>query len=197
MKRELPAATASKLEKLGIASRGELVYHLPLRYEDETALCIPSAAQAGKPALIEARVERTEVAFRPKRQLLVHADAGGEKLVLRFFNFYGSQLKTLKRAAEDGLTLRAYGEVRPGWFGAEMVHPRWRLVTPGEPLPQALTPVYPTTAGLPQATLRRLVLEALDEAELEDTLPEALRRRYALGDLAESVRLLHRPPPGA
>jgi ATP-dependent DNA helicase RecG len=197
LKRELPAASSGKLAKLGIASRDELVFHLPLRYEDETALSSPGAASAGKPALIEARVERAEVAFRPKRQLLVHADAGGEKLVLRFFNFYGSQLKTLKRAAEEGLTLRAYGEVRPGWFGAEMVHPRWRLVAPGAPLEQALTPVYPTTAGLPQATLRKLVLDALDAAPPEDTLPEALRKRHALAELAESVRLLHRPPPGA
>jgi ATP-dependent DNA helicase RecG len=197
LKRELPAATAAKLEKLGIASRDGLVLHLPLRYEDETALATPGSAQAGKPALVEARVERAEVAFRPRRQLLVHADASGEKLVLRFFNFYGSQLKTLKRAAQEGLTLRAYGEVRPGWFGAEMVHPRWKLVAPGAPLDSALTPVYPTTAGLPQATLRKLVLEALDEAELEDTLPVAMRKRYALGGLAESVRTLHRPPPGA
>jgi ATP-dependent DNA helicase RecG len=197
LKRELPAATATKLAKLGIAARGDLVFHLPHRYEDETALSSPAAAPEGKPVLVEARVERAEVAFRPKRQLLVHADAGGDKLVLRFFNFYGSQLKALKHAADEGLTLRAFGELRPGWFGAEMVHPRWRLVQPGEPLAQALTPIYPTTAGLPQATLRKLVLEALEEAELDDTLPEALRKRYALAELAASVRLLHLPPPGA
>ena len=197
MKRELPAATASKLAKLGIAARGDLVFHLPHRYEDETVLSSPAATLEGKPALVEARVERAEVAFRPKRQLLVHADAGGEKLVLRFFNFYGSQLKALKRAADEGLTLRAFGELRPGWFGAEMVHPRWRLVQPGEPLAQALTPIYPTTAGLPQATLRKLVLEALEDAELDDTLPEALRKRHQLAELAASVRLLHLPPPGA
>jgi len=93
--------------------------------------------------------------------------------------------------------VRAFGEVRPGWFGAEMVHPRYRIVTPGEPLAQTLTPIYPTTAGLSQAALRSLVLEALDAEPIEDTLPPELLVRYALAPLAESVHLLHRPAPGA
>ena len=134
-----------------------------------------------------------EVKFRPKRQLVVHA----EGLVLRFLNFYGSQLKQLKRAADEGLLVRAFGEVRPGFFGAEMVHPRYRVVPPGEPLPNALTPVYPTTAGLSQFQLRKLVLEALDQAELDDTLPAPMRKRYGLAGLAQSVRSLHRPAPDA
>jgi len=143
--------------------------------------------------LVEARVLSAEVKFRPKRQLVVHA----EGLVLRFLNFYGSQLKQLKRAADEGLLVRAFGEVRPGFFGAEMVHPRYRVVPPGEPLPNALTPVYPTTAGLSQFQLRKLVLEALDQAELDDTLPAPMRKRYGLAGLAQSVRSLHRPAPDA
>jgi ATP-dependent DNA helicase RecG len=188
----LPGATADRLERLGLRSRWDFVLHLPLRYEDETALVAPQEAPAARPVLTEARVVRAEVAYRPRRQLVVHA----EGLVLRFYNFYASQLKQFQRAAERGEHVRAYGEVRPGWFGAEMVHPRYRIVRAGEPLPQELTPIYPTTAGLAQAKLRALVLEALDAAELEDTLPEALRRRYALEEFASSVRLLHRPPPG-
>ena len=187
------SALSRKLAKLGLRTPDDLVLHLPLRYEDETRLTAPEAAPAGKPVLVEARLERAEVAYRPKRQLVVHA--GG--LVLRFLNFYGSQLKAFQRAAVDGLLVRAFGEVRPGFFGAEMVHPRYRVVAPGEPLAQALTPIYPTTAGLSQYALRKLVLEALEEAALEDTLPEALRRRHGLADIAASIRSLHRPAPDA
>ena len=136
---------------------------------------------------------KAEVKFRPKRQLVVHA----EGLVLRFLNFYGSQQRQFQRAADEGQLVRAYGELRPGFFGAEMVHPRYRIVPPGAPLPRALTPVYPTTAGLSQFQLRKLVLEALDSVDLEDTLPAALRERYGLAALAPSVRALHHPQPGA
>jgi ATP-dependent DNA helicase RecG len=187
------SALSRKLAKLGLRTPDDLVLHLPLRYEDETRLTAPEAAPAGKPVLVEAPVERADVAFRPKRQLVVHA----EGLVLRFLNFYGSQLKQFQRAAEDGLLVRAFGEVRPGFFGAEMVHPRYRVVPPGEPLAQALTPIYPTTAGLSQFALRKLVLKALDGAELDETLPEALRRRYELADIAASIHSLHRPAPDA
>src|SRR5687767_3212992 len=130
--------------------------------------------------------------YRPKRQLVVHA----EGLVLRFFNFYGSQLKQFQRAVESGRRVRAFGEVRPGFFGAEMAHPRYRIVREGEPLPQALTPIYPTTAGLGQGELRPRVLQALDSEPLADTLPEQLRQRLVLPEFAASVELLHRPPPG-
>jgi len=116
--------------------------------------------------------------------------------VLRFFNFYGSQLKQFQRAAEEGLRVRAFGEVRSGFFGAEMAHPRYRIVRESEPLPEALTPIYPTTGGLGQGELRSRVLEALDSEPLGDTLAETLRRRLNLADFADSVRLLHRPPPG-
>ncbi|HUN69893.1 MAG TPA: ATP-dependent DNA helicase RecG [Burkholderiales bacterium] len=188
-----PTALARRLAKLGLHTAQDLVLHLPLRYEDETQLTPPESAPAGKPVLVEARVARAEVAFRPKRQLVVHA----EGLVLRFLNFYGSQLKAFQRAAEDGLLVRAFGEVRPGFFGAEMVHPRYRLVAQGEPLAQALTPIYPTTAGLSQYALRRLILKALDEAQLDDTLPAALRQRYDLAEIGASIRSLHRPAPDA
>ena len=188
-----PAAVAGKLQKLGLRSAADLVLHLPLRYEDETRLASPSGAPPGESVLIDAAVERAEVVFRPRRQLIVHAKG----VVLRFFNFYGSQLKQFERAAEKRLHVRAFGEVRAGWFGAEMAHPRYRLVQPGEPLPDTLTPIYPTTAGLSQALLREQVLRAVDESPLEDTLPAALLAAYGLRDFAESVRLLHRPPPGA
>ena len=193
MKREPAPAIAKKLAKLGLHSAVDLALHLPHRYEDETRLTPPEAAPLGTPVLVEASVLNAEVKYRPKRQLVVHA----EGLALRFLNFYGSQLKQFQRAAEEGLLVRAYGEVRPGFFGAEMVHPRYRVVPAGEPLEAALTPVYPTTAGLSQYALRKLVLEALDEAVLDDTLSEPLRRRHALAGIAESIRSLHRPAPDA
>ena len=167
--------------------------HLPLRYEDETVLTAPNAAPAGRPVCVEARVLKAQVMYRPKRQLVVHA----EGLVLRFFNFYGSQLKQFQRAIEDGKRVRAFGEVKGGFFGAEMAHPRYRIVAEGEPLPSALTPIYPTTAGLKQSDLRAYVLEALDAGPLDDTLPESLRRRLELVDFADAVQLLHRPQTGA
>jgi len=169
------------------------VLHLPLRYEDETALTAPESAPPATPVSIEAPVLKAAIMYRPRRQLVVHADG----VVLRFFNFYPSQLRQFQRAIDDGLRVRAFGEVRSGWFGAEMAHPRYRIVREGEPLPDALTPIYPTTGGLSQGELRSRVLAALDCEPLGDTLPETLRRRLNLADFAESVQLLHRPPPGA
>jgi ATP-dependent DNA helicase RecG len=183
---------AGKLARLGLRSRFDRVLHLPLRYEDETVLTAPADAPPGKPVLVQAKVQSAKVVFRPKRQLVVHA-AG---LALRFFNFYQSQLRQFQRAADEGLYVRAFGEVRGGWFGAEMAHPRYRIVHPEDPLPDALTPIYPSTAGLPQAELRQLILEALDAEALDDTLPEKMKKHYGLADFRESVELLHRPKPG-
>ncbi len=183
---------AKKLEKLGLRTRFDLILHLPLRYEDETILTPVAGAPVDKPVLVQAKVVSAKIAFRPKRQLIVHA----EDLVLRFFNFYGSQLKQFQRAAEQGLYVRAFGEVRGGFFGSEMAHPRYRIVRPDEPLADALTPVYPTTQGLSQAELRTRIAEALDAETLDDTLPPAIRTRYGLADFRDSVLLLHRPRPG-
>ncbi|OAI52097.1 ATP-dependent DNA helicase RecG [Betaproteobacteria bacterium SCGC AG-212-J23] len=185
-------ALERKFQKLGLRRSFDFVLHLPLRYEDETVLGTADTAVPGEPLQIEAKVQRAEIAYRPRRQLVVHA----EGLVLRFYNFYGSQLKQLQRAATEGLRVRAFGELRGGWFGAEMVHPRYRIVGEGEPLPEALTPIYPATAGLPQRELRERVLRALDSEPLAETLSDELRKRYSLAGFAESVTLLHRARPG-
>jgi ATP-dependent DNA helicase RecG len=190
-----PRVLAQRLARLGVRTRFDLVLHLPMRYEDETALGSAADAPPGRPVLVEAEVLRTEVAYRPRRQLIVHARAGDTPLVLRFFSFYPSQTAQFERAIVQGLRVRAFGEVKSGWFGAEMMHPRCRIVREGEPLPAALTPVYPTTAGLAQPLLRRMVLNALATEPLDDTVPEALRRRHGLGGFAESVRALHLPTP--
>ena len=167
--------------------------HLPLRYEDETVLTPVERAPPGVAVSVEAKVLKAQVMFRPKRQLVVHA----EGLVLRFFNFYPSQLKQFQRAAEAGQRVRAFGEVRGGFFGAEMAHPRYRIVDEGEPLPQSLTPIYPSTAGMGQAELRAMILQALDAQELDDTLPDRLRRSLGLEGFEQAVQVLHRPQPGS
>ena len=183
-----PKGTAGKLARLGLRSRFDLVLHLPLRYEDETALTPVERAPPGKPVLVQAKVLEARIVFRPRRQLAVLA----EGLALRFFHFYGSQLKQFQRAAEQGLHVRAFGEVR----GGTMAHPRYRIVAADEPLPDALTPIYPTTAGLPQAELRTLILQALGTEPLDDTLPDKIKSLFSLEDFKASVELLHRPRPG-
>ena len=163
-----------------------------MRYDDETSLTPPGSAVPGTPVNVEAKVLRAKVMFRPSRQLIVYTDG----LVLHFFNFFPSQLQQFERAAEQGLKVRAFGEVRRGRLGIEMAHPRYRFVEEGAPLPQTLTPIYPTTEKLRQHELRTRVLEALDAETLHDTLPEWLRQRLHLADFGSSVRFLHRPPPG-
>jgi len=190
-------ALAKKLEKLGLRARRDLLLHLPLRYEDETTLATPGAAMGAGPVCVEARALRAEIVYRPRRQLIAHLQWEERPLALRFFNFYPSQLKQFQRAIEAGHNVRAFGEVREGWFGAEMSHPRYRVVAPGAPLPEALTPVYPTTAGLSQAQLRALVADALATEVPEEVLPASLRARLALDPIDAALRLLHQPPPGA
>jgi len=184
-------AVREKLAKLGIHSRLDLVLHLPLRYEDETRLTPLAEARPGEPVLVEAEVVESEVKFRPRRTLVVKCTDGKSELWLRFLNFYPSQVKQMA----PGRRLRLFGEVRPGFFGAEMVHPKVRVVDETTPLPASLTPVYPTTAGMSQANLRGFIEHALDTLLLDDTLEPALLERLALQGFRESVLLLHRPPP--
>jgi len=116
---------------------------------------------------------------------------GGAELYLRFLNFYHSQQKQLA----EGKQIRAIGEVRMGYYGLEMVHPKCRAVDDDTPLQQSLTPVYPTTAGLGQAVLRKLIGNALETLPLADTLPEQLLKKWRLDNFADSLRLLHNPTP--
>ena len=185
-------ALAGKLAQLGIVRSLDLVLHLPLRYEDETRITPIMQATAGAPVQIEATVQSAEILYRPRRQLLVKvADASGEG-VLRFFHFYPSQM----RALEAGAKLRAFGELRPGFFGGEMIHPRYQLVRGEAPLPQALTPVYPVVAGVTQAVLRRLIEQALARESMQETLPEAMLHRYRLAPFKPAVMDLHHPRQG-
>jgi len=188
-----PKAVRDRLEKLGVRRQFDLVLHLPLRYEDETRLTRLADAPSGETVQLECEVEHTSVQFRPKRTLVCRVRDGDEILHLRFFNFYPSQKKQLA----PGTRVRLMGELRKGFFGAEMVHPRYRVVRSGDPLPQALTPVYPTTAGLAQPLLRKLVEQALDAVELADTLPTELITHLRLPSFKQSIVYLHNPPTDA
>jgi len=181
------------LHKLGIFNDADILLHLPVRYEDETRLTPIGALATGMSQQIEGEVEHAEVTFRPRRQLVAKLRDDSGTLVLRFLNFYPSIQKML----EPGKRVRAFGEVRSGFWGEEMIHPRLLAVTAGEALPQALTPVYPATAGLAQSALRKLVGRAFERASLADLLPEALRRSLKLAGWERSLRYLHQPPTDA
>ena len=180
----------TKLLKLGLGRNIDLALHLPLRYEDETSITPIAEAPDGVALQLQVSVLAVSVQYRPRRQLVVRAaDASGE-ITLRFLNFYGSQLKQFESLLDGGKCLRLFGETRSGFFGVEMVHPRYRVVGADEPLPLALTPVYPTTAGVSQSALRRLIAAALNAVDLDDPVDLAPLL------LSQAVSTLHTPPPG-
>ena len=190
-----PPALKARLGKLGLSRSSDLVLHLPLRYEDETRIASIASALPGCPVQLEVVVLEVSVQFRPRRQLVVRVADGSGELTLRFLNFYGSQTKQLERACDEKRHLRLFGEIRHGFLGAELVHPRYRLVAESEVLPESLTPVYPTTAGVSQTALRKCILLALAESKLDELLDEAWCARHGLPLFAGAVRLLHSPPP--
>ncbi len=189
-----PALTAQQkaLRKLGLERDIDLALHLPLRYEDETHIVRLRDAREGDMAQIEAEVTACDVSFRPRRQLLVTVDDGSDTCTLRFFNFYPSQQKALA----VGNRIRARGELRGGFAGRTMLHPSFRAAS-GE-LPDALTPVYPTGAGLAQPYLRRAITLALTRADLAETLPPGLALPAGVDpawDLRRCLQFLHHPTP--
>lgn len=189
-------ALAAKLEKLGVHEPGDLLFILPLRYEDRTQLVALGSLTVGQRAVIEAEVELTEIAFRGRRTMLCRVADGTGALTLRFFYFSKSQQRGLAR----GKRLRCYGEVRKGSGGLEMVHPEYRVLrgSADEDLEEHLTPVYPTTEGLQQGRLRKLIAQVLENSTpLADYLPAQLLSTSNLPTLAGAIRYLHQPPPDA
>jgi ATP-dependent DNA helicase RecG len=192
-----PKSPAQKaLEKLGLKRDIDLALHLPLRYEDETRITKLRDTRDGDTVQIEAVVTNCEITYRPRRQLIVTVDDGTDTCTLRFFSFYPSQQKALA----EGNRIRARGEVKGGFLGRTMLHPAFR--TAGGELPSALTPVYPTVAGLPQPYLRKAVLAGLARADLSDTFApgdlEVLHHgmgHHRLWTLRQALQFLHHPTP--
>ncbi|MDZ5458128.1 ATP-dependent DNA helicase RecG [Azohydromonas lata] len=176
--------------KLGLVRDIDLALHLPLRYEDETSITPIARAREGDNVQVEGIVRHAQVELHPRRQLVVRmSDASGE-LTLRFIHFYATQQKLLA----PGARVRVRGEVRGGFFGREMVHPVFRAVEADTPLATSLTPVYPASAQLPQAYLRKAVVSGLARAPLNEILPPQVLPA-GLPTLRQALDFLHHPPP--
>lgn len=184
-----------KLSRLGIHNQLDLILHLPIRYEDETHLFPIGDAPHGQTVQVEGVIIHNEVVVRPKRQLVCQIEDSSGILIMRFLNFYGSQIKTYA----VGKRVRLLGEIRSGFFGTEMVHPKCRVVRAGESLEDSMTPVYPTTAGLTQKTLAKIIRQGLQDAQtvqaLIETVPEKIIKKYRLKGFSDSVMCLHHPSP--
>ncbi len=188
------ASQADKLAKLGLETIQDLLLHLPLRYEDRTRLYTINDLQPGIFATIEGEVLRSDISFGRRRMLTCQISDGTGMVTLRFFNFNAA----MKNSLAAGRRVTAYGEIKRGTIGAEIIHPEYRIQGENSEvvLQESLTPVYPTTEGIRQATLRKLTdqaLELLDTVPIAELLPEELSR--SLIPLPQALHLLHRPPP--
>jgi ATP-dependent DNA helicase RecG len=196
-------ALAEKLAKLGVTQVQDLLFVLPTRYEDRTQVVEIGAVRHGLRAVVEGEVQLTEVAYRRRRQLLCRIADGTGSLTLRFFYFSGAQQAGLAR----GTRIRCFGEVRRGPLGLEIVHPEYRRIgNDTAPLEEVLTPVYPTTEGVPQPRLRALIDTALREivhgapsrdARLRDWIPREVLEKFELPSLLDALTMMHRPPRDA
>ncbi len=184
---------AQKLERIGLASLQDLLFHLPARYEDRTRVTTIGEVRLGQNVVLEGRVISTDVTFGRRRSLqCVIKDETG-LIALRFFHFSKAQQNNLT----DGSLIRCYGEVRRGKSGYELYHPEYSHVQPGEHLDETLTPIYPATEGVTQARIRKLVEQALSLMEGGALLDELLPRdvRSGLSELQSAIATVHRPPP--
>ena len=187
---------AERLQRLGIDSVQDLLFHLPIRYQDRTRIVPIGSLRPGDQAVIQGEVELADIRYGRRRSLLVRLADGTGSITLRFFHFSNAQKANMAR----GSWLRCFGEVRNGPQTYELVHPEVQRVAEGEiaEVEQALTPIYPTTEGMHQLTWRDLTghaLAMLGSGGLQELLPDALLREYAMPELVAAVRLLHRPPP--
>ncbi|NDI86156.1 ATP-dependent DNA helicase RecG [Undibacterium crateris] len=188
-----PVKASDKLARLGLRKDMDFILHLPMRYEDETQILSMREAslRGGSQVQIEGVVTAADVQYRPRRQLVVTLSDDSDQVTLRFLNFYGSQTKQLA----TGTRVRARGELRHGFLGAELVHPNYKIVNEGAPLPNALTPVYPSGEGVPQALLRKAISNAIERVHWRDTLSAARLASLQLCGFETAVRTLHHPPP--
>ena len=187
-------ALADKLAKLGVTQVQDLLFVLPSRYEDRTQVSAIGSLRPGSRVVVEGEVQLTDVKYRGRRQLMCRITDGTGSLTLRFFYFSGAQQAGLAR----GTRIRCFGEVRRGPFGVEIVHPEYRRIgAEAAPLEEVLTPIYPTTEGVPQPRLRSLIDAALREATasgVRDWIPGNLLSKLDLPPLLDALNTMHRPP---
>ncbi|RXA94230.1 ATP-dependent DNA helicase RecG [Yersinia sp. 2105 StPb PI] len=187
------ASQAAKLAKMGLETIQDLLLHLPLRYEDRTRLYRIGDLMPGLSVTVEGEVLRSDISFGRRRMMTCQISDGTGVLTLRFFNFNAA----MKNSLSPGKHVIAYGEAKRGNTGPEIIHPEYRVhgENIGVELQESLTPVYPTTEGIRQATLRKLIDQALamlDTCVIAELLPIELSR--SLISLPEAIHTLHRPP---
>ena len=191
-------ALAKKLEKLGLFRVEDLLFLLPLRYEDRTQLVKIGALVAGSRCLVTGEVLLSETVYRGRRNLLVRISDGSGQLTLRFFHFSRQQ----QAQFQSGVRVSCFGEVRRGSGGFEMIHPEYRVLreSQGAAINDSLTPIYPATEGVQQGRLRNLTdqaLRSMQETPPAELLPANLTKKLGMPSLADAIRYLHRPPPDA
>jgi ATP-dependent DNA helicase RecG len=191
-------ALAKKLEKLGLFVVEDLLFLLPLRYEDRTQLVRIGSLVAGTRCLVSGEVLLAEVAYRGRRNLLVRISDGSGQLTLRFFHFSRQQ----QAQFQPGVHVTCFGEVRRAASGFEMIHPEYRVLREPQAaaMSDSLTPIYPATEGLQQGRLRNLTDQALRIMQRHppvELLPTDIRQKLGMPSLADAIRYLHRPPPDA
>ena len=192
------AALELKLQNLGVRNLQDLLFHLPLRYQDRTRIVPMGALRPGDECVVEGEVKLADVSKGRRRSLLCRIQDGTGMITLRFFHFSAAQKNNLK----PGVHIRCFGEVRTGANGLEIVHPEYKRVDGDDlvPVEEYLTPVYPTTEGLHQGRLRALTEQALKYLEngaLQELVPESLRQGWQFPGLDNAVSYLHRPPVDA
>ena len=188
------AAIAEKLSRIGINNVQDLLFHLPMRYEDRTRITPIADIRPESFATIEGFVQHTEVQFGRRPILSVTLSDGTSKVMLKFFNFNAG----MKNSLAVGVRVKAFGEIKRGRYMAEIHHPEYQIIRNNQPLELAetLTPIYSTTEGLKQASLRKMTEQALavlQNVQVAELLPEQYNpHQYSL---KEALALLHRPPP--
>jgi ATP-dependent DNA helicase RecG len=183
----------ANLQKLGVSTVQDLLLHLPLRYIDETRITSIRDLRQGESSQVEGEIVHAEVTYKPRKALITRLEDASGQLTLRFLHFYPSQIAALK----VGTKIRAYGEIRHGFFGYEMVHPTCKSVGESTVVAETLTPVYPTTAGLTQPTIRKAIALAIKQNEMAETLPAGVYKNLNLPAFAASIHALHSPAPDA
>lgn len=186
---------AEQLARLGIHTVEDVLFHLPLRYEDHTQIKSLANVTVGESVLVEGTIQSTKVNFGKQRRVFTCIISDGTGTVaLRFFHFYSSLQEKLK----SGVRLRCFGEVRQGYQGLELVHPQYELIDHFNSetlLEEHLTPIYPSNSNLTQSLFYNLINQIFEKHEIIDYIPEEVRNQFKLLPLKEALHTLHHPPP--